>query len=141
MGRRLQFARRGWLVVACLVLASGCTARTSEPKYLYGVPDVRSVDVAMVEGTSGRASVVVRGVVRDACTRIESVKQTRDGHEFVLILTTRRLLADPCSDEDTPFETTVPLIVRGLGSGEYVVTAGDVSATFYYRREGVAPSM
>ncbi len=120
-------------VAACL-LAAGCSARQSSPEYIYGIPNVESVEVVLAPGTPIHFVAVVRGTVRDPCTRIGAVKQALEGRVVTLSLTTRRALADSCSDAETPFEATVPLMERGMQPGEYTVTAGGVSTTFLYRR-------
>ncbi len=124
-----------------LAVSGGCGSRQSQPEFIYGVPSVVSIEVAVSDGTPARVNAVVRGVVRDACTHIDSVRQSLDGDVFSLRLTTRRALADTCGDAETPFEATIPLVVRGLQPGVYEVDAGGVSATFYYQREGSAPQL
>jgi len=138
---------RAWRIAAAvlgtlgLVFVGGCATRHSEPEYLYGVPEVWSLDVTVSDETPARADVIVRGAVRDACTQIYSVRQSFDEGVFSLTLTTRRSLSGACADAETPFEKTVPLLVRGLETGEYTVVAGDASTTFLFRREGTAPQL
>ena len=138
---------RSWRIAAAVVgtlglaLSGGCGARRSEPQYLYGVPNVEAIEVTIGGGSTVRVNAVVRGTVRDLCTRINSVRQSLDGSDFSLTLTTRRALADVCADVETPFEATIPLVVRGLEPGSYTVTAGDVSTPFEYERGGMAPQL
>ncbi|MCX6100994.1 MAG: hypothetical protein NTV92_06190 [Candidatus Bipolaricaulota bacterium] len=123
-----------------LAVSGGCGSRQSQPEFIYGVPSVVSIEVTVSDGTPARVNAVVRGVVRDACTHIDS-RQSLDGDIFSLRLTTRRALADTFGDAETPLEATTPLVVRGLQPGVYEVDAGGVSATFYYQREGSAPQL
>lgn len=119
-----------------LGLAGGCGTRQTEPEFIFGVPSVDSVEVVLPQGTETRVTVVVRGTVRDPCTRISSVKQSLVGRVLTIALTTRRALADSCLDSETPFEATVPLVERGLQAGLYTVECGDVSAPFLFRSNG-----
>jgi inhibitor of cysteine peptidase len=140
-------AARAWRVALAvlgalgLAFSGGCGSRQSQPEFIYGVPNVVSIEVVISDGTPARVSAVVRGEVHDACTHIASVRQSLEGKVFLLRLTTRRALADTCSDAAQAFEATIPLVVRGLQPGPYEVDAGDVSATFYYQREGAAPQL
>ncbi len=139
-------AKAGRVVLAVLgalglAFSGGCGSRQSQPEFIYGVPKVVSVEVTVSDGVPARVNAVVRGVVHDACTHIDSVRQSLDADVFLLRLTTRRALADTCSDAETAFEATIPLVVRGLQPGAYTVDAGGVSASFYYQREGAAPQL
>jgi hypothetical protein len=61
---------------------------------------------------------------------------------FLLTLTTRRpISADECRDAEVPFEATVPLVVRGLRAGEYVVASGNITTTFQLRQAEAAPQL
>lgn len=118
-------------------LAFGCGTRQSEPEIVYGVPSVSSIEVVMAPGATARLTAVVRGTVRDPCTRIGSVRQSLEGRVITILLTTQRALADSCQDAETPFEASVPLVERGLEAGEYVVVAGAATTVFVYRHGGV----
>jgi hypothetical protein len=106
------------------------------------VAQVERIEVSIDRGMPGRASAIVRGKLRDSCTRIDSIKQSLEGHVFSLTLTTRRAIAaQECPDAEVPFEATVPLVVRGLHPGEYAVTSGGASATFLFNQAGIAPQL
>ncbi len=138
---------RAWrvaLLVLCALgfgLCVGCETRQKQPQYIYGVPNVEAVEVTVSQGAPTRVEAVVRGTVRDPCTRIASVKQDLEGKVFTLSLTTRRALDDTCTDAETPFEATIPLVERGLEPGEYTVIAGEVSTLFFFRRSGAVPDI
>jgi len=130
------------LGVAGLLFVLGCGSRQAQPEFIFGVAQVERIEVSIDQGIPGRASVVVRGNLRDSCTRIDSVKQSLEGHVFSLTVTTRRAIAaQECPDAKAPFEATVPLAVRGLHPGEYTVTSGGASATFLFKQEGTAPQL
>ncbi len=124
------------VALSSLGLAWGCGTHQAEPEFIYGVPNVTSVEVVPSATANSRLTAVVRGTVRDPCTRIGSVKQAMEGRVLTIKLTTQRALADTCLDAETPFEAVVPLVQRGLQPGEYTVTAGGVSATFVFRLGG-----
>ncbi len=142
MARRLLRITLVFLGAAGLLLVLGCGSRQAQPEFIFGVAQVERIEVSIDHGVPGRASAVVRGKLRDSCTRIDSIKQSLEGHVFSLTLTTRRAIAaQECPDAEVPFEVTVPLVVRGLHPGEYAVTSGGASATFLFNQAGMAPQL
>jgi hypothetical protein len=137
MARRLLRIILVSLGVAGLLLVLGCGSSQTQPEFIFGVAQVEKIDVSVDQGVTARASAVVRGKLRDSCMRIDSVKQSLEGHVFSVTLTTRRATAaQECPDAEVPFEVTVPLVVRGLHAGEYTVTSGSASATFFFTQPG-----
>jgi hypothetical protein len=124
-----------------LGLCFGCESRQRQPEYIYGVPNVTAIEVTVSQGMPARVSAVIRGTVRDPCTRIGSVTQELEGRVFTLSLTTRRALEDTCTDVETPFEATIPLVERGLETGDYTAVAGEISTVFFFRRTGTVPDL
>jgi hypothetical protein len=142
MARRLLQITLVFVGAAGLLLVFGCGSRQAQPEFIFSVAQVERIEVSIDRGMSGRASAVVRGKLRDSCTRIDSIKQSLEGHVFSLTLTTRRAIAaQACPDAEVPFEATVPLTVRGLPPGEYTVTSGGASATFLFNQTGTAPQL
>jgi hypothetical protein len=142
MARRLLRITLVSVGAAGLLLALGCGSRQAQPEFIFGVAQVERIEMSVDRGVPGRASAIVRGKLRDSCTRIDSIKQSLEGHVFSLTLTTRRAIAaQECPDVEMPFEATVPLVVRGLHPGEYVVTSGGASATFVFNQMGTAPEL
>lgn len=120
------------LSICCCLLAllGGCHSNPGPAEYIFGLADVASVEVAVSDEYPDGLSAIVRGNLRDACTRINSVKQERKGSTFLVTVTTERPIDDVCAKVDTPFEATIPLPLESLPAGEYSVVANDVSATF-----------
>jgi hypothetical protein len=140
MVRRLLRVTLAFFGAAGLLLVFGCGSRQAQPEFIFSVAQVERIEVSIDRGILGRASAVVRGNLRDSCTRIDSIKQSIEGHVFSLTLTTRRAIAaQECPDAEVPFEATVPLVVRGLHAGEYTVTSGSASATFFFTQAGATP--
>ncbi len=140
----LAKAWRVALLVLCALgfgLCVGCETRHRQPQYIYGVPNVEAIEVTVSQGIPARVNAVIRGTVRDPCTRIGSVSQELEGKLFTLTLTTRRAFDDTCTDVETPFEATIPLVERGLESGEYTVVAGEISTVFFFGRSGAVPDI
>ncbi|MDD4904024.1 MAG: hypothetical protein PHX77_05960 [Candidatus Bipolaricaulis sp.] len=130
-------ARGSRVASLCLILLgllagllSGCRSSKGPAEYIFGLADVQSIEVRMVDEYPGRLTAVVRGSMRDTCTRIESVRQDVHGNNLVLTVTTERPVDDVCAQALTPFEVTTPLRLEGLPSGEYTVTANGVSTSF-----------
>ena len=142
MVRRLLRVTLAFFGAAGLLLTFGCGSRQAQPEFIFSVAQVERIEVSIDRGIPGRASAVVRGNLRDSCTRIDSIKQSLEGHVFSLTLTTRRAIAaQECPDTEVPFEATVPLVVRGLHPGEYTVTSGGASTTFLFNQVGTAPQL
>lgn len=141
MQRRVLCATVPVLVAGVLFLSS-CASREAPPQFIFGLAQVLTIEVNVDLGSQARANAVVRGIVRDSCTRIDSVRQSLEGRIFSLTLTTRRAIsADQCRDDEVPFEATVPLVIRGLPPGEYTVTAGSASATVRVPLPKATPSV
>jgi hypothetical protein len=137
MARRLLRITLASLGAAMLLLALGCGSRLAQPEFIFGVAQVEMIDALVAPRLPGRASAVVHGKLRDSCTRIDSIKQSLDGHVFSLTLTTRRAIAaQECPDAEVPFEVTVPLVMRGLHAGEYTITSDSASVTFFFTPAG-----
>jgi inhibitor of cysteine peptidase len=139
-------AKAGRVVLAVLgalglAFSGGCGSRQSQPEFIYGMPNVVSIEVIVGDGTPARVTAVVRGLVSDECTKIYTIRQSLTGKTFLLQLSTRRPLTQACTTGTFAFEAPIPLVVRGLQPGAYEVDAGGVSATFYYQREGSAPQL
>ncbi len=91
---------------------------------------VESLDVRVLESFPVQVHATVRGSLSDACTRVASVAQSREGATFTLDVRTMRPAGAFCTPMLTPFEETVALDVFALPAGTYTVRAGDKSATF-----------
>ncbi|MGD9675780.1 MAG: hypothetical protein AB7V19_03745 [Candidatus Bipolaricaulia bacterium] len=131
MARGSRVASLGLILLALVAgLLSGCRSSKGPAEYIFGLADVQSLEVRMVDEYPGRLAAVVRGSLRDACTRIESVRQDVRPDGLALTVTTERPVDAVCAQAITPFEVTTPLLLEGLPSGEYTVTANGVSTTF-----------
>ncbi len=139
-----RFALLGLLVLLpCLLF--GCRSSKGPAEFIFGLADVSSVEVCMVNEYPTRLSAVVRGVLRDTCTRIDSVRQDPvrqdpvSGNKLVLTVTTERPLNQVCAQAVTPFEMTAPLMLEGLPPGEYFITVNGVSTTFKWSGSTAIP--
>ena len=92
---------------------------------------MESIEIQILESDPVRVNAIVRGQLPDAgCTTITSVDQVRDGNMFKITL---RTTTDPlalCAQALTPFEQVVPLDVKDLPPGEYVVNVNGVEQSF-----------
>ena len=84
-----------------------------------------------------QVSATVRGNLADACVVLDDITATREGNVFSLRIHTHRE-GEVCAQMLVPFEETVPLDVKGLPAGTYIVQAGKVSATFTFERDNTA---
>lgn len=132
----------GVLLLALLpLLLFACRSTKGPAEYLYREAEVESVEVLLQEMPPGGASAVVRGVVPEACTEVDEIRQDYlpNSSTFVLTLTTRRPVEAPCVQSVTPFEATVPLAIERLPDGVYTVVANGVTSTFRLERSTQVP--
>lgn len=129
----------GFLVLL-VCLPFGCRTSKGPAEYIFGLADVSSVEVRRVDEYPTRLSAVVRGALRDTCTRIDSVRQEPvRGNKLVLTVTTERPVDQVCAQAVTPFEMTAPLMLEGLPLGEYAITVNGVSTTFKWSGSTAIP--
>ena len=134
-----RIALLGVLVLLPLLLF-GCRSGKGPAEYIFGLADVSSVEVRMVDEYPTRLSAVVRGVLRDTCTRIDSVRQELvSGNRLVLTVTTERPLSQVCAQAVTPFEMTAPLMLEGLAPGEYSIAVNGIPTTFKWSGSTAIP--
>ena len=127
-----------FVLLPCLLF--GCRSSKGPAEYIFGLADVSSVEVRMVDEYPARLSAIVKGALRDACTRIDSVRQEPvRGNTLVLTVTTQRPIDQVCAQSLTPFEMTTPLLLEGLPPGEYVVTVNGVSTTLKWSGSSAIP--
>jgi inhibitor of cysteine peptidase len=131
MGGRLRHALL--LILMGLVCVWGCSRPSGPPESIYGEAQVDSVEMSIVDGFPARAMVVIRGDLKDDCTRIESIRQELVGSEFVVTVAVERPVDRSCVQKEALFTMTVPLGVEDLPAGLYVVTVNGVSTSFDWR--------
>ena len=119
------------LALLPLVL-SGCRSTPGPAEFLFREAEVETVDVLLINTRPVGANAVITGTVPEACTKLDEIRQEYivSTSTFVLTLTTRRPVEEPCLQVATPFEATVPLAVERLPDGIYTVVANGVTATF-----------
>ncbi|MEN6369112.1 MAG: hypothetical protein ABFD77_05380 [Thermotogota bacterium] len=126
------------VLLSCLLF--GCRSSKGPAEYIFSLAEVSSVEVRRVEEYPTRLSAVVKGVLRDTCTRIDSVRQDPvSGNKLVLTVTTERPVVQVCAQAVVPFEITAPLLLEGLPPGEYSITANSVSTTFKWHGSTAIP--
>jgi inhibitor of cysteine peptidase len=126
-------AIRLWVVLVLFpFLLSGCRSNQGPAEFLFREAEVESVEVSLTDARPVGASAVIRGTVPEACTKLDEIRQEYidSTSTFVLILTTRRPVEEPCLQVVTPFEATVPLAIERLPNGIYTVVANGVTTTF-----------
>jgi len=128
----VAFSRLVLLLVLAsgMALVSGCRAGKGPAEYIFGLADVDTVEVRAVDGYPTCLSAVVKGTLRDTCTRISSVRQQRRDNLLILTVTTERPVDEVCAQTVKTFEVTTPLALDGLPLGEYELAANGVSTTF-----------
>jgi hypothetical protein len=119
-------------LVACSPAAAATpTAVATAPGPAASAAVVESIEIQILESFPVQVHAVVRGNLPDAgCTTIKSVEQVREGNTFKITLVTTTDPLALCAQALTPFERIVPLDVRDLAAGTYVVNANGVEQSF-----------
>lgn len=123
------------------VILFGCRSSDGPAEFLYREADVKTVRIQLTESFPVGASAVVQGTVSEACAQVDEIRQDyiSSTSTFVLTLTTRRPVEEPCIQGVTPFEAIVPLAVERLHAGVYTVVANGVTASFRLEVDNMAP--
>ena len=98
---------------------------------------IESLELVMLESFPVGVRARLRGSLRDACTRVASVAQSREDKTFTLDVRTMRPAGAFCAQVLTPFEETVVLDVFALPAGTYSVRVGDKTATFTLETDNI----
>ena len=99
----------------------------TEPSPVASAAVVESIEIQILESFPVQVNAVVRGNLPDAgCTTIKSVDQVREGNTFKITLVTTTDPLALCAQALTPFEQVIPLDVRDLAAGTYVVNVNGV---------------
>jgi len=122
-------------------LLSGCRSGEGPAEFLYREADVVSVGIELTTGFPVQANALICGTVAEACSQLDEIRQEyiESTSTFVLTLTTRRPVDEPCIQEVTPFEAKVPLAVERLRAGVYTVVANGVTASFRLEADNLSP--
>lgn len=136
---RSQFAYALLLLLAGIL--SGCRSGEGPAEFLYREADVVTVDVRLTDTVPTRVDAIVRGTLCESCATLDEIRQeyVESTSTFVLTLTTRRPVDEPCIQDATAFEATVPLAIERLSAGVYTVVANGITASFRLTPEDLPP--
>lgn len=120
-----------------IVALSGCVENvedeqnnTTEIEYTYGMANVESIDILIMESFPVQINVIAEGYLPDGCTRIDEIKTEREGETFNINITTKRPKDAICTQAIESFRETIPLEVQGLTAGNYTVNVNGVTGSF-----------
>jgi hypothetical protein len=112
----------------------------TEPSPVASVAVVESIEIQTLESFPVQVNAVIRGNLPDAgCTTIKSVDQVRDGNTFRITLVTTTDPLALCAQALTPFEQVIPLDVKDLPPGTYIVNANGVEESFDLPAQNALP--
>jgi inhibitor of cysteine peptidase len=120
------------LAIAC-ALAAACAGShgiEADRAYEAGLAPVERLEVRSSRRPPAMVRVEAIGVLPDACTEIDRVRQQRSAAGVTVTLTTRREARAGCAAEPVPFRRGVLLDVEGLPPGLYFVEVNGVRETF-----------
>ncbi|WP_048136639.1 protease inhibitor I42 family protein [Methanosarcina horonobensis] len=103
---------------------------TSGQEYIYGMANVESIDVLILESFPVQIYVIAEGYLPDGCTEINEIKTEREGNQFNINITTKRPKDAICTQAIENFRETIPLEVQGLSAGNYTVNVNGVNGSF-----------
>ena len=111
--------------VLVILLMAGCYS--SLP--VYGLANVKEIDVMVLESFPVQVHLVVNGYLPNPCTEIYQIIQERTDNHFSISIST---FHSPgiCIQIIVPFEEVIPLEVYGLPAGTYTVEVNGVQGTF-----------
>jgi len=103
---------------------------TSTEEYIYGVANVESIDILILESFPVQIHVIAEGYLPDGCTEIDEIKTEMEGNTFNVNITTKRPKEAICTQAIESFTETIPLEVQGLSAGNYTVNVNGVNGSF-----------
>lgn len=121
-----------WMLSVLLIL-TGCSHHTSlseEGGFDVELAPIERVEILILESFPVQVHVRIKGYLRDSCTTLDHISQTRVGNLFQIHVITKRPTDEVCAKLITWFEETVALEVYGLPAGTYTVDVNGVRETF-----------
>jgi hypothetical protein len=118
LGRGLGFASSGAFAVLAACVQSTSPAPAAQPS--PGLLRVTAVDVAILESYPPQVHAQVTGEVPDVCTRLDAIRQRREGRIITVTITTRRTAEQCILLLPPPLEVAFPLDGPFEG-GEYLL--------------------
>lgn len=103
---------------------------TGGEEYVYGLANVESIDILILESFPVQVHVIAEGYLPDGCTEIDEIKSEREGNNFNISITTKRPKDAICTQAIESFRETIPLEVQGLSAGNYTVNVNGVTGSF-----------
>jgi hypothetical protein len=95
--------------------------------------------VQFLESFPVQINILVRGMLPDACSFIESIAQKREAQTFRIALNFARHPDARCAPVLTPFEQIVPLDVLGLPAGTYNIEVNGDQVSFVLPEDNIPP--
>ncbi len=131
------------LLSACgpfAVGAAGAPTAEPQPQMRRYEAQTQSVQVQVQEGNPQQASAVVRGILSEACARLDESRVEYSNNTYKITVYATSPTDHGCAAVISPFETTVALDIQGKPAGTYTVTANGVDAVFTLKGAQPAPS-
>lgn len=114
-------------------------APTALTEPLFGLATVESVQVQISDSSLPvQVSLLVRGVLANSCTEIDTIIAQQNGTTFDVAITTVQQPDQVCTEALVPFEETVELDVEGLEAGTYTVDVNGIQGSFTLDADNVA---
>jgi inhibitor of cysteine peptidase len=124
----VALARTLALVAVFALGLFGCDAVES-PTLVPGTLPVESVDVVVLESFPYQLRARVRGYLPDGCTRLDDVRQSREGNVINVAITTLRERDAICIQRIEVVERTIAL-EGGYLPGDYVLRVNGLERRF-----------
>jgi PBP1b-binding outer membrane lipoprotein LpoB len=91
---------------------------------------VEKVEVLKVDKKSGRAEIMVSGMLPDPCTEISEVKTDKVENTFNITVTTYRDPEAMCAMVIKPFEEKINININDIDPGNYIIDVNSITSAF-----------
>lgn len=140
--RRYRYTAISLVLMGALLAGCGPLVRlvrgteTPTPALATYVPLVQSVQVKVTEGNPAKVEAVARVMFAETCAWVGKTEVKYADKTFHITVYAETYADRGCAPATEPVETRVPLDVRGLPAGDYMVTVNGVSAAFRLKSSG-----
>ena len=121
-----------WALSVFLIF-TGCYHHSSlsgEGAFDVELAPIDRIELLILESFPVQVQVRIKGYLRDSCTTLDHISQTRVGNLFQIHVITKRPTDEVCAKLITWFEETVALEVYGLPAGTYTVDVNGMREMF-----------
>jgi inhibitor of cysteine peptidase len=91
---------------------------------------IDSIEVQLLGTFPMHATVIARGHLPNDCTELKPINPYFDVSTFKVSIFMARVMSNTCRNTLRPFESVIPLNIKGLRAGVYTVNVNGVIGNF-----------